>query len=247
MSSSSSSVSARRRVCTACQTAKRRCDQLLPRCTQCVRRGLQVCVYPQFDVRNSREATEQPLEISNFTAVLPGSSPICPVPVVTGAVDPWPLFFNASGPANTAISRPAMDWGMAQLSTFPMHWVTDGLCPFINPSLYGTTLPQSLQDAYAVCAAYSMKNMSNASLVLGIVESKAMGLVYSPDQISWNPLQQLAALQALVMYQLIRWFDGDIRQRALADQAESVLDSWMTALQARVGQRLFERDQEANL
>lgn len=272
MSTGSGSVSVRRRVCTSCQTSKRRCDQRLPRCSRCTQRN-QDCVYPF--LQGSRESSaappslppvSQPIELSiplsHFNAVLPGIPPtIRPVPVITGAPNPWPLFFDAQGPANTAISRPAMDWGVSQLSTFPLQWVSNGVCPFINPYLYSSSptpssssaqsagspsdsLPPALRDAYAVAAAYTMKNSLNASLVLGIVEAKARGLVYDPEQISWTPLQQLAALQALVMYQLIRWFDGDIRQRALAEQDEPVLESWTEALLARVGQRLFERGQE---
>ncbi|KAK9771342.1 hypothetical protein SCAR479_11948 [Seiridium cardinale] len=263
MSSSSSTVSVRRRVCTACQTSKRRCDQRLPRCSRCAQRN-QDCVYPSLAA--SREPSTAPapslsssshpippywtelnIPLSHFNAVLPGSAPVRAVPVITGSPNPWPLFFDAQGPANTAISRPAMDWGVSQLSMFPLQWVADGLCPFINTHLYGSSLPPALKDAYAVCAAYAMKNHLNSSLVLGIVESKADSLLYDPEQLTWTPQQQLAAVQSLVMYQLIRWFDGDIRQRALADQAEAVLDSWTEGLLARVGQRLFDRNQESNL
>ncbi|KAK9425115.1 hypothetical protein SUNI508_03255 [Seiridium unicorne] len=132
-----------------------------------------------------------------------------------------------------------MDWGVSQSSMFPLQWVADGLCPFINTHLYGSSLPPALKDAYAVCAAYAMKNHLNSSLVLGIVESKADSLLYDPEQRTWTPQQQLAAVQSLVMYQLIRWFDGDIRQRALADQAEAAC--W------RELDRLFDRNQEGSL
>ncbi|KAH6646301.1 hypothetical protein BKA67DRAFT_583811 [Truncatella angustata] len=270
-SSSSNAVSARRRVCTSCQATKRRCDQRLPRCSRCTQRN-QDCVYPSLANR-PRDSSAPPMPspdrapaatttvelhvpLSHFSSVLPGSPPtIEPVPVITGAAELWPLFFNASGPAKTAISRAAMEWNIYRTTSLPLQWVSQGHCPFINLSLYDSSgsspsadspLP-TLRDAFAVCAAYAMKNDLNAPLVLGIVESKARGLVYDPLQPSWTPLQQLAALQALAMYQLIRWFDGDIRQRALADEDEAVLDSWTEALQARVGQRLFERGQEGSL
>lgn len=92
-----------------------------------------------------------------------------------------------------------------------------------------------------------MKNHFNAPVVLGIVESKSHGLLYDTGQVAWSPLEQLAALQALVMYQLIRWFDGDIRQRVSADEDEAALESWTEALLATVGQKLFERGHEGSL
>jgi hypothetical protein len=262
MSSGGSTVSLRRRVCTYCQLSKRRCDQRLPRCSRCAQRNRE-CVYPSLSrdpgagpppapSSSSSSNIHQhmpPASLPRSMGALPGSAPARPVPVVTGALDPWPLFFNAQGPANTAISRPAMDWGVGQLSSFPLLWVAQGVCPFVNTSLYGggAALPPVLLDAYAACSAYAMKNHLNAQLVLGVVEAKAQSLLYDPAQVSWTPLQQLAALQALVMYQLIRWFDGSAHQRALADQAEAVLESWTEAMLARVGQKLFERGQEANL
>jgi hypothetical protein len=101
-----------------------------------------------------------------------------------------------------------------------------------------------LQDCFCICAAYAAKNEKNASLVMGIIEAKATALLYTPDQHTWSLPQQVAALQALVMYQMIRWFDGDIRQRVQADSIEPILAAWTTALQARVGAAVFSPDED---
>jgi hypothetical protein len=241
----------RRRACTACQQAKRRCDQRLPRCGRCAQKGLNDCAYPALV-----DGGFPPVDVSLFADVLSAGSnadslgSIIPVPVVSESENQWPLFFNSSGPANTAVTREAMVFCIDQFRSWPRRWVREnGMMPFIHPHLYlpstgGVSgLPQSLQDAFCVCAAYAAKNDSNASLVLGIVEAKATALLYSPDQASWTLPQQLAALQSLLIFQMIRWFDGDIRQRALADAVEPVLAAWTTALQARVGTSVFEMDQ----
>ncbi|EGY21758.1 uncharacterized protein VDAG_03198 [Verticillium dahliae VdLs.17] len=46
------------------------------------------------------------------------------------------------------------------------------------------------------------------------------------------------------MYQMIRWFDGDIRQRVLADAVEPVVAAWTSALQARVGSAVLHTSQD---
>jgi hypothetical protein len=46
-------------------------------------------------------------------------------------------------------------------------------------------------------------------------------------------LDLLAAVQALIIFQFIRLFDGDIRQRALAEDAEPILEAWTFELQRR--------------
>ncbi|KAK6083785.1 C6 finger domain-containing protein [Seiridium cupressi] len=247
---------------TACQTSKRRCDQRLPRCSRCAQRN-QDCVYPSLaalrepSTAPALSSTSRPvpphsielnIPLSHFDAVLPGSAPVRAVPVITGSPNPWPLFFDAQGPASQYRHLQAGDG----LGSEPVIHVSlavgrGRVMSLQNTHLYGSSLLPALKDAYAVCAAYAMKNHLNSSLVLGIVEPKADSLLYDPKQLTWTPLQQLAAVQSLVMYQLIRWFDGDIRQRALADQAEAVFDSWTEGLLARVGQRLFDRNQEGNL
>jgi hypothetical protein len=248
-------ISSRRRACTACQQAKRRCDQRLPRCGRCAQKGLNDCTYPSFEAGGI-----PPIDMSYFTDVL-GANPSADsltgmMPVVSDAENPWPLFFNAAqqqpqGPANTAVTRDAMAFCIEQFRSYPARWVRDGgVAPFIHPALYlsctgnAGALPPILQDAFCACSAYALKNEGNAALVLGIVEAKATQLLYAPDQASWSLHQQLAALQALVMYQMIRWFDGDIRQRALADAVEPVLAAWANQLQARAGSAVFGADQD---
>ncbi|KAK4110150.1 hypothetical protein N656DRAFT_714563 [Canariomyces notabilis] len=173
------------------------------------------------------------------------------VPVVSDYGDnPWPIFFNASGPANTSISRPSMVYCVSQYRAWPHRWVVEATTPFIHPSLYGqyggsnssllSGLPPALQDAFAVSAAYIAKNEANSDLIMQLVETKTNALLYSPDQSNWTILRQLAALQALLIYQMIRLFDGDIRQRALAEAVEPVQAAWTAALQARVGGDIFQ-------
>ncbi|TDZ65889.1 Transcription factor gsfR2 [Colletotrichum trifolii] len=266
-SSSSPLISTRRRACTACQQAKRRCDQRLPRCGRCSQKGIEDCNYP------SLEAAVAAADFNFFTDVLSGSAAtpdslhnIMPVPVVPDAENSWSMFYSnpnlaaattVPSPSPTlllpsmseCISRDAIIYCSEQFRTLPRRWVSrNGIAPFIHPALYLPTtngadgLPPVLQDCFCACAAYAAKNDENAALVLGVIEAKATALVYVPEQATWTLPQQVSALQALVMYQIMRWFDGDIRQRVLADSIDPVLSAWTSALQARVGSAVFSAE-----
>ncbi|KAF6843640.1 hypothetical protein CMUS01_01897 [Colletotrichum musicola] len=265
-SSSSPLISTRRRACTACQQAKRRCDQRLPRCGRCTQKGFEDCNYP------SLEAAVAAADFNFFTDVLSGSAPtpdslhsIVPGSLVPEADTSWSMFYNNAAaaaappapspsilppPSSDCISRDSVLYCSEQFRSCPRRWVgQNGIAPFVHPALYLPTtngadgLPPVLQDCFCACAAYAAKNDDNAALVLGVIEAKATALLYVPEQATWTLPQQVAALQALVMYQIMRWFDGDIRQRVLADSAEPVLAAWTSALQARVGAAVFATEE----
>ncbi|UQC86904.1 uncharacterized protein CLUP02_12406 [Colletotrichum lupini] len=263
-SASSPLISTRRRACTACQQAKRRCDQRLPRCGRCTQKGFEDCNYP------SLEAAVAAADFNFFTDVLSGSAGtptdslhnIMPVPVVPETDNSWALYYNNASaaaptpspslmaPTSDCLSRDAVTYCSEQFRSYPRRWVSqNGVAPFIHPALYLPTtngadgLPPVLQDCFCACAAYAAKNDENAALVLGVVEAKATALLYVPEQAAWTLPQQVASLQALVMYQIMRWFDGDIRQRVLADSVEPLLATWTSALQARVGTGVFSAEE----
>jgi hypothetical protein len=187
------------------------------------------------------------------------------IPVVSDYADnPWPIFFDASGPANTSITRASMAYCVKEYRAWPRRWVVEATTPFIHPALYANSasartvpgggematalglgsslsgLPPVLQDAFAVSATYAAKNDANSDLVMQLVEAKTTALLYSPEQGNWTIMEQLAALQALLVYQMIRLFDGDIRQRAMAETVEPVQAAWTAVLQARLGGEIFQ-------
>jgi DNA-binding HxlR family transcriptional regulator len=92
------------------------------------------------------------------------------------------------------------------------------------------TCPTALQDAMSACALYSIKTEANQALVFGHVQQKCQQLVTSTDAQSASKTELLAALQSLVLYQMIRLFDGDVRLRALAEADESVTLQWANRL-----------------
>jgi hypothetical protein len=113
------------------------------------------------------------------------------------------------------------------------QWAEEGHCPFIHRELYADTgLPQCLQDAFASLTAYSSKNEKNEAMVMQLVEDKANSLLRAShaDGQDQAITQRIARVQAFFVYQFIRLFDGDIRQRAQSEKSIPVLAGWANQL-----------------
>lgn len=63
---------------------------------------------------------------------------------------------------------------------------------------------------------YSQKTPLNQTVVFSMLDSRTSSLVETSR--SWSTGDYLVRVQALIMYQIIRLFDGDIRQRANAER-----------------------------
>jgi hypothetical protein len=90
--------------------------------------------------------------------------------------------------------------------------------PWAHPSLYEEHMPRSLQDAHAACALYVTRNDNNAEHVARYITSRAEELVNTA--LPTTPIDILARTQALMLYQIMLVFGGDIRLYA---QAEALL------------------------
>lgn len=126
-------------------------------------------------------------------------------------------------------------------------WMDDAHCAFIHRELYADTgFPQCLQDAFATLAAYVVKTENNEEVVMQLVEDKANTLLRQrehfqqfhpadPSVISFSVpipsiIEQLSRVQACFIYQFIRLFDGNIKQRAKAEQHIATLNGWSANL-----------------
>jgi hypothetical protein len=63
-------------------------------------------------------------------------------------------------------------------------------------------------DAYAACALYLAKNEKNSESVFRYIETNVGILLDTPEAV--KPIEQLACAQSLLLYQIIRLFDGDV-------------------------------------
>jgi len=122
-----------------------------------------------------------------------------------------------------------------QMKTYPTLLVRNGKAPFIHPQAGHPwpLIPPPLQDAISTSALYMSKNEKNEAMVWDIVSTKAAALI--EPRASWSVAEHLACLQALVIYQIIRLFDGDIRARADAEKSDNILADWTDRLVGRTG------------
>ncbi|OCL11977.1 hypothetical protein AOQ84DRAFT_170896 [Glonium stellatum] len=233
---------ARRKSCGECAKAKRRCDMQMPRCQRCTKKNID-CRYP----RSGPPISEVPIPELDF----PWLDDLLRAPETAAWADvlaepalsnyhptnsdgtSLPDFLQIEPPSMTTLARQEMTFAVRQFKTYPEKWLKEGKAPFIHRCLYATNMPRALQDAYAACAIYSTKTEENSTVAYAVIEAKANELIRSPNQSSWTHLDLLAAVQGLLIFQFIRLFDGDIRQRAQAEQAEPVLESWTEQLKSR--------------
>ncbi|CAK7235110.1 hypothetical protein SBRCBS47491_009179 [Sporothrix bragantina] len=124
------------------------------------------------------------------------------------------------------------------------QWATTGSNPFIHAHLYAARFPDNLQIAITTLTTYRNRTKQNAEIVLKIIEDQASKLVESSsdgilsgNNNSSNPashelslLDQCARLHALIVYQTISLFDGDIRARHLAESRLPLLSRWAQQL-----------------
>lgn len=120
------------------------------------------------------------------------------------------------------------------------EWVEKGSNPFIHSRLYWNRFPQCVQDAYTALSCYLHKTASNEKTVFQIIEDRAKQLVVehgipSVDSLQENismssatldPLEHIARVQALLVYQVLCLYDGDIRLRHVAESHIPVLNCW---------------------
>lgn len=83
-------------------------------------------------------------------------------------------------------------------------------------------------DAHSACALSMAKNGVNVGIIFRSIESRARELVASP--LPTNPVEVLARAHALLLYQIIRIFEGDIHSGAAAEETTQALENAALAL-----------------
>ncbi|PKK52034.1 hypothetical protein CI102_2180 [Trichoderma harzianum] len=151
----------------------------------------------------------------------------------TWKIEPYPIHIN---PNMNLFSSSMLKRYVSVIQHWLKSWVMSGSNPFIHPQLYRTRFPTCVQVAYTTLSAYINRTETNSEIILRIIESQANELVSNTD-ISVNdvlesldPLEHLARAHALMVYQIICLFDGDIRSRHLAEGRANILVRWVTQM-----------------
>ncbi|KAK5626088.1 hypothetical protein RRF57_001803 [Xylaria bambusicola] len=112
----------------------------------------------------------------------------------------------------------------------PEEMVLTGGTPWSHPALYKDSMPLCLEDAVAASGLYRAKNSANGPMIQRIVELRYRRLLAAP--IPTSVPEQLARTHALILYQIMLFFDESCPSRALSQETVSVLiDSAMSLLE----------------
>jgi hypothetical protein len=102
--------------------------------------------------------------------------------------------------------------------------------PFIHLSSYQDTLPTPYQDLLSICALHCQKTAQNKAIAFKILDDKVNSLLTRAKTSFCSVEDRLLHVQALLLYQFMRLFDGDIRQRANAERDFEHLEAWTIEL-----------------
>lgn len=116
----------------------------------------------------------------------------------------------------------------------------------IHPPRLSVKLKSSVLDVLSACALYASKNLVNGPIIMRCIDGKVNDLLASHMPMDF--LSTLARVQALLLYQIIRFFDGDILSRLSADATFHELRSSAQALASHIiwDPRVIPGDLSAN-
>ncbi|KAF4446625.1 c6 zinc finger protein [Fusarium austroafricanum] len=101
--------------------------------------------------------------------------------------------------------------------------------PFIHPRLYGSNLPKTMLAAFSAASAYSARTPENKGWVYKLITDMAKEIHREGERAS-TPAEKLARVQALVVLDSMRMFDGDVTLRATSERELPQFMAWMRAL-----------------
>lgn len=254
----------RHKSCVACIQTKRKCDRTQPKCQRCIARGSDCHYIGRTRARQQQQVVEQSitstatdwrlqsLDVEHidpaalFSPALdegifdfphhPFNLPLdCQslVPSIGGAVAQTPSF--TVDPDTKLYAR--VEYCAGRLSLLPNLFAASGQTMFIHRQTFQASRSPALQQAMSACALYSMKSPTSKPLVHQVLQHNVQHLLATTNPSSASNPDLLAALQALLLYQIMRLFDGDIRLRASAEADEPTTVLWAGELRNRACSR----------
>ncbi|KAF5711123.1 RAS small monomeric GTPase [Fusarium mundagurra] len=120
-----------------------------------------------------------------------------------------------------------------RFKSYPKQLVLHGQVPFIHRRVVEKYLPPPLTRILAICALYERKCETNQQLVYSTIQQYADELI-DLTQLADSDADLLSSVQAFILLQIIRLLDGDVRQRANAENVETFFVNSIRRLQQRM-------------
>ncbi|KAF5676711.1 RAS small monomeric GTPase [Fusarium circinatum] len=120
-----------------------------------------------------------------------------------------------------------------RFKSYPKQLVLHGQIPFIHRRIVEKYLPPPLTRTLAICALYQTKCETNQQLVYSTIQQHADELI-DLIQLADSDVDLLSSVQAFILLQILRLLDGDIRQRANAENMKTFFVNSIRRLQQRM-------------
>ncbi|KAF2828654.1 hypothetical protein CC86DRAFT_288181 [Ophiobolus disseminans] len=125
-------------------------------------------------------------------------------------------------------ARTRINWSIEQLKLAPRSMVEQNGTPWQHSMLYENHMPRHLQDAYAACALYNARNGTNDEFVARFIRERVRDILADP--IPQQPNELLARAHAVMLYQIMLVFGGDVRLYSQAELLLPLMEEIGTAL-----------------
>ena len=219
-------MSFRRRSCEACFKGKRKCDSAAPVCTRCQRTGKEChYIYPLDSENGFYKFTERQSSVTKRRVLEPSAG--------KGRTLDIPNLLGHLGEVRPIIGQAkSWEWLIQEFKSFPVSFGQTGEAGFIHKGAYAECA-NSLRTAYGLCLAQHMStNDESRSSLMQMMADEVVRLLNTPSDLSL--LDELAQLQALVLYQITRLLTGDLEQRIMAEYQESTIEHLSLQMLSRV-------------
>ncbi|KAL6231870.1 hypothetical protein BDW75DRAFT_219019 [Aspergillus navahoensis] len=152
---------------------------------------------------------------STSTWILPNTRPSPSLPSIA------PLLGNLGEALPIHGSNRTWQWLINELKSYPLRFARQGETIFIHGQLYRESMPQSIRTAFGISSSSCLLSDANRSTLFQAIDTEVNELLRPAEPATL--LDEVARLQALLLYQTIRFFHGTLEQRSTAEQQQGVL------------------------
>ncbi|KAI0385795.1 hypothetical protein F5Y04DRAFT_244671 [Hypomontagnella monticulosa] len=117
-------------------------------------------------------------------------------------------------------------YAMNVFKNFHATFARDNCTIYMHPRLYASNPPRWVLQAFSVCVLYTNQTEATRGFVVRIIYENVKDLIETAGSTALTPQEKLARVHALMVYQTIRMFDGDVTLGQQADDDISLQETW---------------------
>lgn len=212
------------------------------------------------DFMSAGAATGAATDVSslfNFNAPVFAATPkmqVNPIPTAAPAIEPEATPIRDVGllrpedaciavdPSDAHDPRTCAGFMVSEIGNLHQTFAKTRAAPFLHSRLWSNKLPKTMLSAFSAASAYATATPDNKAWIIKLVTNAAVQVHREGENVT-SHADRLARVQALLLIDLIRIFDGDLSLRAAADRERHVFVEWIKDLRSI----LVELEAEATL